>query len=69
MTFKDGESSGNIHCPDHDLKLYCPNEEHGIKKPVIIDTSKNLEDPRIQKVQRSDEEENGNLSLFTKISI
>ena len=44
MKMTEDDSVGIIHCNEEKLKVYSPNEEHGIKKPLIIDETKTLED-------------------------
>ena len=46
MKMTDGNSVGIIHCNEEKLKVYSPNEQHDvhIKKPLIIDETKTLED-------------------------
>ena len=46
MKMTDGNSVGIIHCNEEKLKVYSPNEQHDvhIKKPLMIDETKTLED-------------------------
>ena len=46
MKMTDENSVGIIHCNEEKLKVYSPNEQHDvhIKKPLIIDETKTLED-------------------------